>query len=139
MYYSDDHQRIKLLSYEVIARDEAIHNKQEYQAKNTNRNIDRIYPMYSEILGIAPSWIARNMRKAIEHIPEHFKEYLPDEFLKEFRLLDVQTTIRNMHFPDSEDLLQMAQQRVYFDRLLRIQLHALLARQEYQHNYSLSF
>lgn len=36
-----------------------------------------------------------------------------------------------MHFPDSEDLLQMAQQRVYFDRLLRIQLHALLARQEY--------
>lgn len=47
--------------------------------------------------------------------------------------MDVQTTIRNMHFPDSEDLLQMAQQRVYFDRLLRIQLHALLARQEYQH------
>ena len=72
------------------------------------------------------------MRKAIEHIPSHFKEYLPDAFLKEFGLLDVQTTIRNMHFPDSEDLLQMAQQRVYFDRLLRIQLHALLARQEYR-------
>lgn len=72
------------------------------------------------------------MRKAIWAIPEYFNEYLPDEFLKEFWLLDVQTTIRNMHFPDSEDLLQMAQQRVYFDRLLRIQLHALLARQEYQ-------
>ena len=72
------------------------------------------------------------MRKSLPAIPEYFKEYLPDEFLDQFGLLDVQTTIHNMHFPESEDLLQMAQQRVYFDRLLRIQLHALLARQEYQ-------
>ena len=129
LYYSDDHQRIKLLSYEL----QIIQPLPTSKPVSTSRNIDRIYPIYSEILGISPSWIARNMRKAIWVIPEYFKEYLPDEFLKEFWLLDVQTTIRNMHFPDSEDLLQMAQQRVYFDRLLRIQLHALLARQEYQH------
>jgi len=128
LYYSDDHQRIKLLSYEL----QTIQPLPISKPISTSRNIDRIYPIYSEILGISPSWIARNMRKAIWVIPEYFKEYLPDEFLKEFWLLDVQTTIRNMHFPDSEDLLQMAQQRVYFDRLLRIQLHALLARQEYQ-------
>lgn len=128
LYYSDDHQRIKLLSYELQTTQPIPISK----PISTSRNIDRIYPIYSEILGISPSWIARNMRKAIWAIPEYFKEYLPDEFLKEFGLLDVQTTIRNMHFPDSEDLLQMAQQRVYFDRLLRIQLHALLARQEYQ-------
>ena len=99
---------------------------------NTSRNIDRIYPIYSEILGISPSWIARNMRKTLPFIKEYFHEYLPEAFLTEFSLLDVQTTIRNMHFPDNEELLQMAQQRVYFDRLLRIQLHALLTRQEYQ-------
>ena len=128
LYYSDDHQRIKLLSYEL----QTIQPLPTSKPVSTSRNIDRIYPIYSEILGISPSWIARNMRKAIWVIPDYFKEYLPDEFLKEFGLLDVQTTIRNMHFPDSEDLLQMAQQRVYFDRLLRIQLHSLLARQEYQ-------
>lgn len=128
LYYSDDHQRIKLLSYEL----QSTQPKATSKPVSTSRNIDRIYPIYSEILGISPSWIARNMRKTISVIPDYFKEYLPDEFLKEFGLLDVQTTIRNMHFPDSEDLLQMAQQRVYFDRLLRIQLHALLARQEYQ-------
>jgi RecG-like helicase len=82
-------------------------------------------------LGIAPSWIARNMRKTLPFIKEYFHEYLPTEFLKVFGLLDVETTIRNMHFPDSEDLLHMAQQRVYFDRLLRIQLHSMLTRQEY--------
>ncbi len=99
---------------------------------NTSRNIDRIYPIYSEILGISPSWIARNMRKTLPFIKDYFHEYLPEAFLNKFSLLDVQTTIRNMHFPNSEELLQMAQQRVYFDRLLRIQLHALLTRQEYQ-------
>lgn len=132
LYYSDDHQRIKLLSYTRDSDGHPSLSGEGMRMRSKQRNIDRIYPIYSEILGISPSWIARNMRKAIWVIPEYFKEYLPDEFLKEFWLLDVQTTIRNMHFPDSEDLLQMAQQRVYFDRLLRIQLHALLARQEYQ-------
>jgi ATP-dependent DNA helicase RecG len=146
LYYSDDHQRIKLLSYSSFwtewnkvknpgqQKNNWVYNWLDTSLRSVwQRNIDRIYPIYSKILGISPSWIARNMRKAIWVIPEYFKEYLPDEFLKEFGLLDVQTTIRNIHFPDSEDLLQMAQQRVYFDRLLRIQLHALLARQEYQH------
>lgn len=72
------------------------------------------------------------MWKALPEIPHYFNEYLPEDFLKEFKLLDVQTTIRNMHFPDSEQLLSMAQERIYFDRLLRIQLHALLQREEYQ-------
>ncbi len=140
LYYSDEHKRMKTLSY-ASSWTEWDELKSPEQIKDSwwdtssrsawQRNLDRIYPIYSEILGIAPSWIARNMRKTLPFIKEYFHEYLPTEFLKVFGLLDVETTIRNMHFPDSEDLLHMAQQRVYFDRLLRIQLHSMLTRQEY--------
>ena len=72
------------------------------------------------------------MRKALDSIPEYFKEYLPEEFLKEFGLVDVQTMVRQLHFPDSKELLAIAQERLYFDRLLRIQLHAMMNKQAYQ-------
>ena len=87
LYYTDDNKRIKLLSYEQPSKKNTItENKtsDETTTKSEIRNIDRIYPIYSELLGISPSWIARNMRKAIDAIPDYFKEYLPEEFLKKF-------------------------------------------------------
>lgn len=128
LYYTDENKRIKLLSYEIPT----VASGQNNTTKGpSSRNIDRIYPIYSELLGISPSWIARNMRKTLPSIPAYFSEYLPEEFLEKFSLLDVQSTIRNIHFPESHELLSMAQERIYFDRLLRIQLHALAKKQEY--------
>ena len=40
--------------------------------------------------------------------------------------------VRHLHFPDSKELLAIAQERLYFDRLLRIQLHAMMNKQAYQ-------
>lgn len=133
LYYSDEHERLKLLSYYP-------HNQSTeeliYTHTTSSRNTDRLYPIYSEILGIAPSWIARNMRKALPAIPQYFKEYLPDAFLQQYGLLDVQSTIRAIHFPDSPQALALAQERIYFDRLLRIQLHALLTRDQYSNTHT---
>lgn len=65
LYYSDDHQRIKLLSYTRDSDGHPSLSGEGMRMRSKQRNIDRIYPIYSEILGISPSWIARNMRKAI--------------------------------------------------------------------------
>ena len=40
--------------------------------------------------------------------------------------------VRQLHFPDSKELLSIAQERLYFDRLLRIQLHAMMSKQAYE-------
>lgn len=78
------------------------------------------------------------MRKSLDSIPQYFKEYLPEEFLKKFGLVDVQTMVRQLHFPDSKELLTIAQERLYFDRLLRIQLHALMSKQSYEESLPVS-
>ncbi|MBR7036389.1 hypothetical protein IKI14_00530 [bacterium] len=57
---------------------------------------------------------------------------MPDEFVKEFQLLDVKNTIKNLHYPDSEELKDKALYRLFFDRLLRIQIFSLQNKLNYQ-------
>ncbi len=97
-------------------------------------NSGRIFPVYSEMNGIKPWWFAKKIWELRDQIPAVFAEYLPEEFLKTFDLLDVQKTILNIHYPESESLKSQAIHRVFFDRLLRVQLFSLMNRQSYQAN-----
>jgi ATP-dependent DNA helicase RecG len=47
--------------------------------------------------------------------------------------MDVPTTIREMHYPTDFATQKKALQRVFYDRLLRIQLYSIIVKQEYQH------
>jgi RecG-like helicase len=60
-----------------------------------------------------------------------FKEYYPKDFLNEFNLLQLTKTVKNLHFPESWELLKQAKNRLWFDKLLRIQLVSLLSKIEY--------
>jgi RecG-like helicase len=52
--------------------------------------------------------------------------------VKEFQLLDVKKTIKNLHYPDNEELKNKALYRLFFDRLLRIQIFSLQNKLNYQ-------
>ena len=95
-------------------------------------NSGRIFPIYSEMNWIKPWWFARKIWEHRNDIPYYFSEYLPKEFLEHFKLLDVQNTILNIHYPDNERLKNAAIHRVFFDRLLRIQIFSLMNKMNYQ-------
>lgn len=82
--------------------------------------------------GIKPGRFAQKIRDNLNQIPNYFSEYLPNQFLKDFSLLSVPETIKNIHYPDSHNLKNQALHRVFFDRLLRIQLFSLMNKQNYQ-------
>lgn len=82
--------------------------------------------------GIKPAWFAKKMRNIIPEIKNSFHEYLPELFLEKFDLMHVQDTIQNMHYPKNSKKNKEARYRVFFDRLLRIQLYSLLNKYEYQ-------
>lgn len=46
--------------------------------------------------------------------------------------MGVQETIREMHYPTSFEKQEQANLRIFFDRLLRVQLYSLITRQQYQ-------
>lgn len=82
--------------------------------------------------GIKPGRFAQKIRDNLNQIPNYFSEYLPNQFLKNFSLLSVPETIKNIHYPDSHNLKNQALHRVFFDRLLRVQLFSLMNKQNYQ-------
>lgn len=82
--------------------------------------------------GIKPGRFAQKIRDKLDIIPDYFSEYLPEQFLKEFSLISVPQTIKNIHYPESHALKNQALHRVFFDRLLRVQLFSLMNKQNYQ-------
>ena len=91
-----------------------------------------IFPIYSEMNGIKPHRFAEKMRLALPEIENLFSEYLPTEFLKKYDLMWIKDTLKNIHYPADIDRLRQAKNRIFFDKLLRVQLHSLLTRKEYQ-------
>lgn len=95
-------------------------------------NTWRIFPIYSELNGISPGRFAQKMRLVLDNVDTIFHEYLPEELIQKFWLPSVTETIRAMHYPESFEQQKRANMRIFFDRLLRVQLYSLLNRQHYQ-------
>ncbi|MEI7563120.1 MAG: hypothetical protein WCJ39_05650 [bacterium] len=72
------------------------------------------------------------MRLVLDKVDIFFHEYLPEELIKKFCLPGVCETIKAMHYPESFTQQKNANMRIFFDRLLRIQLYSLINRQNYQ-------
>ena len=106
--------------------------EEENEDGDSSYNSGRIFPIYSEMLWIKPWWFAQKVWNNLWKIDQIFSEYLPEEFVKEFQLLDVKRTIKNLHYPDSEELKNKALYRLFFDRLLRIQIFSLQNKLNYQ-------
>lgn len=100
--------------------------------QTTIPNMWRIYPIYSELYGIKSSWFADKIRNLIDKVDILFEEHLPIEFLEKYNLLWVKDTFKNIHFPENHESQKAALQRIFFDRLLRVQLHSLMQKEEYE-------
>ncbi len=99
-------------------------------------NSGRIFPIYPELMWIKSGWFAQKMRNLMDKVDTIFSEYLPKEFIDKFWLMGVQETIKEMHYPTSFEKQKQANLRIFFDRLLRIQLYSLIHRNDYQQNNS---
>ncbi len=122
---------IKLWKY-IFNQPEIIETSDTMIEESNIPNMGRIYPIYSELYGIKPGWFTEKIRTCIEKTNTIFDEYLPKDFLKKYNLLWVHDTIKNIHFPENYDLQKAALKRIFFDRLLRVQLHSLIQKEEYE-------
>jgi ATP-dependent DNA helicase RecG len=83
-------------------------------------NLGKIYGIYHETKGLT----SRNIRKIINQIkneiPEIFKEYLPKNILENQKLLTIEESLEQIHFPENKDSLDMARRRLAFDEMLSV-------------------
>ncbi len=96
-------------------------------------NFGRIYPIYSDLNGIKWNWFAKKLFPIVGQLAPEFHEYLPQQFLKEYDLPLLSTMMHDMHFPNTLKDADRAKFRLFFERLLKIQLVSLINKESYQH------
>ncbi|NLN79246.1 MAG: ATP-dependent DNA helicase RecG [Armatimonadetes bacterium] len=82
----------------------------------------RIVPIYPLTEGIFQVHLRKIISGAVELYTELLEETLPEEFLDRLDLVDIQTAIRNIHFPESQESLLAARKRLVFEELFVLQL-----------------
>ncbi|MFA5948378.1 MAG: ATP-dependent DNA helicase RecG [Candidatus Gracilibacteria bacterium] len=114
--------KISLLSpsYEIIS---------DYQEQIHS---GRITPVYHETEGISSKWMREKIKPLIDEWGDLFEEYMPEEILKENNLIDYNTAIKNIHFPENNETLNKARERLSFDELFLLQLKAIQKKWHWQ-------
>ena len=103
-----------------------IEDDQESPAKGT------LLPTYRLTEGVKQTEIRRFVREIIDEHLEEVEEIFPPEFLERKDLLDIQTALRQVHFPTKTDEIEPARKRFVFQELLTLQLAIQLRKKQVQ-------
>jgi ATP-dependent DNA helicase RecG len=82
----------------------------------------RIVPIYPSTSNLTQNMIRKDIRNALELTDCSLEEMLPDWVRQEYRLCEINYSIRNIHFPKDENALENARYRLVFQELLIFQL-----------------
>ncbi|MEG0641962.1 MAG: ATP-dependent DNA helicase RecG [Clostridium sp.] len=90
-----------------------------------------IYPIYPLNKNITQATLRKIILEAINTVDSNIVEFLPEEILKRYNLLDLRESIKNIHYPISKEELELSINRMKFNELLILNLAVLLARAEF--------
>jgi len=100
------------------------------EAENLNTN--RIIPVYSLTERIAQKWLRKQMQQVIQYWAPAVADALPDGVRNSARLMPLSEALLQVHFPDSQDKLQAARQRLAFDEIFYLQTGVLRQRRDWK-------
>ncbi len=92
-------------------------------------NTARLVPVYPLTQGMSQRWLRRLIKKTVDAWASRLEDYLPESIRSELGLMPLGEAYRQIHFPDDEEVLRKARQRLVFDELLFLQLGILRQRQ----------
>ncbi len=94
---------------------------------------NRMVPVYPLTSGLKQFHLRRMVASAIDSHVGMVEEALPEPLRVACGLCDIQQAIRQIHFPDSPELLATAQRRLVFQELLVLQVALAMRRHRLQH------
>ena len=79
-------------------------------------------PIYNLTSGISNNFVESAVKYALGELPPVIKDPLPEFIRQKFNLCDYDFAIKNIHFPKTNEDLQLARQRLIFQELLILTL-----------------
>lgn len=97
---------------------------------NSNLNLARIVPIYTVCEDLSIKVLRRAIFNAIQLYKNEIENVLPDFIREKYGILNKRDAVEQIHFPESEDLLNQARFSLIFEELFLIQLKLVRLREE---------
>ena len=102
-----------------------------YDLDGTNKNTGKIIPIYPLTYKLSQNTMRKIMENGIEEVNGKLEETLPKYILDTYNLTDINTAIKQIHFPDSFKNFNIARKRLVFEELFSMQLALLKLKNKY--------
>ncbi len=93
---------------------------------------NRISPVYPLTEGLKPRGMRRLMKPTVDYWSMRLPDHLPSEISESQHLMDLETAISQIHFPDNDGMLDRARRRLAFDEVFLLQLGLLIQRRKWR-------
>ena len=84
-----------------------------------------ILPVYSTVKNFAQNSLRKVLKKNIISNRKYFYENIPDEIIKKYKIMDRQTALNEIHFPEHKKNLEEAKRRFAIEELLILEMGIL--------------
>ena len=106
-------------------------NSPVYDKVEDTKNTGRIIPIYPTTFKLSQTTLRKIIENGLSEMNGKINESLPEYLIDEYKLLDLNTAVKQIHFPDSFDDFNLARKRLVFEELLSMQLALLALKNQY--------
>lgn len=92
----------------------------------------RLVPVYPLTKGLTSRWLRRLTKRTVDYWTKRLPDHLPASLRQRTNLMDLETAICQIHFPDSQQTLEQARRRLSFDEFFLIQMGVLRQRRAWR-------
>ena len=103
-----------------------------YEIESSNKNTGKIIPIYPLTYQLSQNTIRKIIENGIGEVEGNLPETMPKYFLEKYNLYDINTAIKQIHFPDNFENFNKARKRLVFEELLSMQLALLSLKNKYE-------
>ena len=97
-----------------------------------NKNTGKIIPIYPLTYGITQNTIRKIIENGVNEVYGNLDETLPDYIVEKYKLMDINNSMKKIHFPDNKQDFTNARYRLVFEELLGFQLALLKIKESYK-------
>ena len=103
-----------------------------YENADKTQNTGKIIPIYPLTYQLTQNTIRKIIENGMEEIKGKLPETMPERFCDKYKLCDINTAIKQIHFPDNFQKFEEARKRLVFEELLSMQLALLCLKNKYE-------
>lgn len=96
-----------------------------FDEEGKNKNTGKIIPLYPLTYNLSQNALRQIIENGLKLVEDKLEETLPDYILNEYKLQDMNSAIKNIHFPKDFEEFEKARKRFVFEELFGMQLALL--------------